>query len=112
MVRAFSIGDKVRVKKANNRTSKVLLGGLRLDHPRTITATYYDPQTQHTRYYLGSNKRGVDLSYVYFRASELCLWRKGRIGRPRVKRHYKKHLVKPQGVTPIEYTQQKGVYNA
>lgn len=85
----FKIGDKVKIKRDNNRTSKEVLDGLRLDHPRTIVSIFYDPKTQHNRYYLGSNYRGnVDLENVHLRASELILWSKGMIGRPRVKRCY------------------------
>ena len=96
MPNKFKIGDKVLIKKLDVRTPKYLLENLRLDHHRTITAIFYDEKTQHTRYYLGINKRGdVDLSTVYFRAIQLQIWRKGKIGRPRTKRRYRRHLIKP-----------------
>lgn len=95
MPNKFSIGDKVKFRQSNHRTSRYLLESLRLDHPRTIVATFYDSKTQHTRYYLGINKRGnVDFSSIYFRANQLNLWIKGKIGRPRIKRKYTRHLSK------------------
>ena len=98
MANKFQVGDKVVIRR-NDRTSKELLSALRLDHPRTITAIFYDDKAQHTRYYLGSNRRGsMDLLNIYFRASELKLWNKGKIGRPRTKRGYTRHLVITQGV--------------
>lgn len=106
MPNKFAIGDKVIIKKVDARTPKLLLEQLRLDHPRTITATFYDDKTQHTRYYLGINKRGeIDLSHIYFRASQLRLWLKGKIGRPRTKRHYKRHLMTSQGVSQDNHAQ-------
>jgi len=88
----FTIGDKVIIKGTDSRTPKYILRDIRLDHPRTIVATFYDTNTQHIRYYLGNNKRGdIDISNVYFRASQLRLWLKGKIGRPRTKRRYKRH---------------------
>lgn len=99
MPNKFAIGDKVIIKRKNNRTPKLLTSGLRLDHPRTIVATFYDDKTQHTRYYLGNNRRGsINPSDFPVRASQLKLWRRGKIGRPRTKRHYKRHLNQPQGI--------------
>lgn len=99
MPNRFAIGDKVKIKRVDSRTPKELLTSLRLDHPRTIVATFYDEKTQHTRYYLGSNKHGeVDLSYIHFRASQLYLWIKGRLGRPRTKRRYRRHQNKSLGI--------------
>ena len=90
MPNKFAVGDKVRIKRLNDRTSKELLKSLRLDHSRTITATFYDEYTQHTRYYLGSNNRGYfELSNIHFRASQLNMWVKGKMGRPRTKRRYR-----------------------
>ena len=94
----FKIGDKVLIKRHNNRTSKELMDGLRLDHPRTIVAIFYDDKVQHNRYYLGTNKRGnEDLSITHLRASELILWNKGGIGRPKTKRRYTKNSVIHKG---------------
>jgi hypothetical protein len=99
MPNKFKIGEQVIIKKIDSRTPKELLASLRLDHHRTIVATFYDKNTQHTRYYLGSNKRGeVDLSYIHFRASQLKLWVKGRIGHPRTKRRYRRHHNKSLGI--------------
>lgn len=85
----FKIGDKVIIRRKDERTPVDILAGLRLDNPRTITAIFYDEGTQHTRYYLGSNYRGeVDLESVHFRASQLTLRVKGKIGHPKVKRPY------------------------
>jgi len=99
MANKYKIGDKVTIRRHNDRTSRELLDAIRLDHPRTITAIYYDENTQHTRYYLGTNKRGnTELQNHPLRASELILWSKGKIGRPKVKRGYSRQLVKPQGV--------------
>lgn len=99
MSNKFKIGDKVTIKRVDPRTPLELIDGLRLDHPRAITYIYYDPGTQHNRYYLGSNQRGtLDLTAVHFRASQLKLWVKGRIGRPRAKRRYRVRLVNQQGV--------------
>lgn len=87
------------IKRVNNRTPKDLLENLRLDHPRTVVATYYDKIAQHTRYYLGTNRMGnIELSNIYFRASQLGLWIRGKIGRPREKRRYRRRSVKPQGI--------------
>ena len=96
----FHIGDKVIINRKNNRTLKELLRGLRLDHPRTIVDIHYDKGTQHTQYYLGDNKRGKydDMSMFHFRACELKLWVKGKIGHPRAKRGYKSKLESHKGL--------------
>lgn len=87
----FNIGDKVVIKRRNDRISKELLDSLRLDHPRTIVAIFYDHKTQHNRYYLGTNKRGkVDLSSMPIRASSLKSWSRGTVGRPSMKRRYRR----------------------
>ena len=102
MPNKFTIGDKVTIRRRNNRTPNELLGILRLDHPRTIVATFYDPKTQHTRYYLGNNRRGkVNPSDFHFRASQLKLWNRGKIGRPKTKRHYNSPYSKPPGVLGV-----------
>ncbi len=99
MTNKFSIGDKVLIKRNGERTPLELLRILRLDHPRTITAIFYDSKTQHTRYYLGTNKRGdTDITLVHFRASQLSLWLAGDKGRPRTKRGYFSHSTKSQGI--------------
>jgi len=99
MSNKFNIGDKVLIRRDNTRTPKELSEGIRLDHPRTITRLRYDYKAQHTLYFLGTNRRGeVDASDFYFRASQLKLWDKGKVGHPRVKRRYRRRLVKPQGI--------------
>ena len=100
MANKFVIGDKVLIKKMNERTPKYILEELRLDHPRTIIAIFYDDKAQHTRYYLGTNKRGeVDLESMHFRATQLKSWFKGKRGRPKTKRAYTRHLSHSQGIT-------------
>lgn len=92
MAAKYKVGDKVLIKRDSPRIPLEIVEGLRLDHPRTIVSVFYDKGTQHTRYYLGVNKRGaVDLSARDFRASDLKLWEKGSVGRPKVKRGYKRH---------------------
>jgi hypothetical protein len=102
MPNKFSIGvNKVVIKppKENRRTPKYILYNVRLYRPRTIVATFYDDKTEHTRYYLGTNNRGkIDLSFIAFRATELKSYEKGKIGRPRTKRRYRRKLREPQGV--------------
>ena len=93
MSNKFSIGDKVKIRRRYSHTPKYLLEGLRLDHPRTIVATYYDDKAQHTRYYLGINKRGdIDLSATHFRSTQLFLWTKGKRGHPKIKRKYTRRI--------------------
>ncbi len=102
MSKNFSIGGKVVINRLDSRTPKYLLKELRLDQPRTITAIFYDKGTQHTRYYLGSNNKGIDyLVNTHFRASQLKLWVKGNLGRPKHKRHYHIDYSKPQSVLGV-----------
>lgn len=90
MANKYKVGDKVVIKRVAPRTPKDLLKELRLDHQRTIVGTFYDKTTQHTRYYLGSNRMGlVDLSNVPLRASQLKFWIRGNNGRPKTKRAYR-----------------------
>ncbi len=97
MPNKFTIGNKVLIEKLDKRTPSYILELLRLDHPRTIVATFYDDKAQHTRYYLGINKRGdVDLDSIHFRASQLHLWVKGNVGRPKMTRNYIRHPHKPK----------------
>ena len=92
MPNKFAIGDKVIIKKMDKRTPAYILESLRLDHPRKIVAIFYDNNAQHTRYYLGINKRGdVDLDIIHFRASQLRLWIRGELGRPKEKLRYKRN---------------------
>lgn len=93
MASKFKIGDKVTIRRVDSMP-QYILDNMRLDHPRTITAIYYDKTAQHNRYYLGSNKRGYDISHIPLRASVLNLWIKGKIGRPKTKRTYiRRHSV-------------------
>lgn len=99
MPRKFNIGDKVVIKRIDDRTPKELLQNIRLDHPRTITATFYDEVTQHTRYYLGTNRMGrYEIQDFSFRAQSLQKWERGKVGRPRTKRRYTRHLSVSLGV--------------
>lgn len=100
MPNKFKIGDKVKVV-GNSKTSKELLTSIRLDNVRTITAIFYDDKAQHTRYYLGTNKRGqFDLEQKPFRANELArIILKSSRGRKRTKRRYKRHPVNPQRIS-------------
>jgi hypothetical protein len=85
----FNDGDKVTIRRDNSKTPKWILKGLYLYLPRTIVGTFYDRRSQHTRYYLGGNNRGkLDLSNYAFRSTQLKLWVKGEVGRPRTKRVY------------------------
>lgn len=90
MPNKFKIGDKVTIKRIDDRTPKGLLANLHLRNPRTIVATFFDNKTQHTRYYLGTNKQGdIDISHIGFRACQLDHYRKGKVGKPREKRRYR-----------------------
>jgi len=90
----YKIGDKVIVNIHSKRLPVWIRDSIRHNRVRTIVHTYYDSQTQHTRYYLGGNKMGLDFTFQDFRAEELIAWKKRRtIGRPRQKRKYKKGLV-------------------
>jgi len=104
----FKIGDRVVIRRINERTPKEMLDAMRLDNPRTVTSIFYDDKTQHNRYYLGSNNRqDIDLWNIPFRASELKKWRRGKIGHPRVKRRYRKRSVKWQRIVVIDCEQNK-----
>lgn len=83
----FSPGDKVVLVTA--RCPKALMAGLRVSNPRTIVALgRYDHD--HPCYFVGYNRLGTeDVSAYPFRSFQLALWeRKGRPGRPKLKRHY------------------------
>lgn len=103
MPNKFSIGDKVLLKRVDKRTPKHLLKYLRLDHPRTVIATFYDKGTQHTRYYLGTNNKGnIDLRQIGVRASQVAFWDNRHIsGRPKQKRAYKRHSSNRQGISSV-----------
>ena len=72
----FKIGDKVVFNRNCSRFPKWILQEVkRLYRIRTIGAIFYDSKTQHTRYYLGSNDKGVDISRYPFRAEMLKLYK-------------------------------------
>jgi len=87
----FAVGDKVRLNKVR---VPIWLRSLRLDTPRTIVFLYRTGKGgagKHVRYYLGSNGMGSEELATYsFRSSDLILYVKGAIGRPRTKRRYTK----------------------
>lgn len=96
----FHLGDKVRLNKHSRRTPEWLREELRLDTPRTITAVCnvarepgFVPTSRNTLYYLGNNRMGSDnLEPHGFRAVELIPYVKGKVGRPKRKRHYNQNL--------------------
>lgn len=93
----FSDGDLATIRRDNSKTPKWILRGFNLYIPRVIVGTFYDRKSEHTRYYLGGNNRGkVDLSNYSFRSTQLKIWGKGGIGRPRTRRIYRRKVVQPQ----------------
>lgn len=86
----FKIGDKVRIKRFNNRTPQYLIDRIRLDTPRTIVSIFKVRRVNH--YHLGTN--GLEQSALRnyaFRPDELIPFQKGNRGRPRAHRLYKYH---------------------
>lgn len=77
----FKIADKVVVNKT---CPKYIREPLRMNRVRTIVAIFYDPSTQHNRYYLGTNYRGEAIEDYHFRGSQLERVVKRGIGRPRL----------------------------
>lgn len=78
MSNKFSIGDKVVINRKCNRLPLWIRNGLRLDRKRIITAIFYDKKTQHTRYYLGMNRKsdiGEDIYSYAFRAEMLKMYK-------------------------------------
>ena len=86
----FEIGDKVIVNPATRRVPKYILNAIRLNRKRTIISRYYNKHSEHMRYYLGSNQRGEDISSFAFRSDELTLATKRKVGKPKIKRKYKR----------------------
>lgn len=70
----FKVGDTVKVNTVSDRLPKWIVKRVAVSNKRTITGTFYDNKSQHTRYYLGSNGRGADLGRYPFRAEELRLY--------------------------------------
>ena len=87
MAAKYKVGDMVVVKRLNIRTPKYVRDDIRLDRSRTIVGIHYDCRTEHTGYYLGSNKKGADITVYHFRANDLRL-ATSRVGRPRERRKY------------------------
>ena len=86
----FEIGNKVIINPATRRTPKYVLDIIRRNRRRTITARFYDPKSEHIRYYVGNNKIGEDISSHAFRSDELTLAIKRKVGRPKMKRKYRR----------------------
>jgi len=94
----------------------------RLHRVRTITTVYYNKSQQHNLYYLGTNKRGTEFPDYSFRASELELAPGRSIGRPKIRRAYKRTspdiletLSKPLEINPVEsqgFTSLIGVHSS
>ena len=90
----FKIGDKVRIDQHSERLPLELCERLRIDRPRTITAVFREPTSNtKTFYYLGSNRIGYDFLECYpFRVDMLVPYQKAsKVGRPCVKRRYRKY---------------------
>ncbi len=76
MSNKFKIGDKVIINRKCMRLPLWIRVEIKRFYTiRTIGAIFYDNKTQHTRYYLGTNKRGLDISYYPFRAEMLKLYK-------------------------------------
>jgi hypothetical protein len=90
-MRKFNDGDLVTIRRDNPKTPKWILRHVRLDHPRKIEMHTYNKKRQHTEYYLGFNGRGLDISMYPFMPSQLKLWVRKKVGRPKVKRAYKRN---------------------
>ena len=71
MSNKFSIGDKVVISRRCKRLPVWVRKSIRIHRIRTIGSIFYDNKTQHTRYYLGTNQRGDDISRYPFRAEML-----------------------------------------
>lgn len=85
----YNIGDKVIINPDTKRIPQYVLDNIRHNRKRTITARFYDQHSEHTRYYVGSNKIGEDISSHKFRSDELILATKRKQGRPKIKRKYR-----------------------
>ncbi len=76
MANKFSIGDKVIIKANSKRLPNWIKAEIkRFYRIRRIGSIFYDNKTQHTRYYLGTNSRGADISRYPFRAEMLKLYK-------------------------------------
>lgn len=78
MSNKFQIGDKVVINRKCQRLPTWIRTKLRLHRIRTIGSIFYDRRTQHTRYYLGTNKRsesGEDIYSYTFRAEMLKIYK-------------------------------------
>ncbi len=108
----FSLGDKVRIDRHNERTPKWLRRELRLNTERTIVAAVQarGQSLRSTRYYyLGSNRLGNgNLECHAFRAMELMRYIKGNVGRPRSKRRYLKRNGASEIKNEVKYHHMKG----
>lgn len=82
----FKVRDKVIVNYRSKRLPRYIKDEIRRNRKRTVVGVYFDPSTQHIRYYLGSNRMGADITSYPFRAEELSAPVLGRkAGRPRTR---------------------------
>ncbi len=87
----LKIGERAVIRSDNKRTPKWIRDKMRLNNPRTIQVVFYNKKQQHNLYYFNSNGKGnIDISYIPFRATQLKLYEKGAVGRPKEKRIYTK----------------------
>lgn len=72
MSNKFSIGDKVVINTQSKRLPLWIRQEIKRTYRiRTVGFIFYYPTQQHTAYYLGTNKRGEDISRYPFRAEML-----------------------------------------
>ena len=71
MTTKFEVKDQVIVNCYSKRLPRYIKDEIRHNRKRTIVDMYYNYSTQHTAYYLGSNKMGADITAYPFRAEEL-----------------------------------------
>ncbi len=72
MARNFEPGQTVVINFESKRLPRWIRDGIKNPNGhRTIEQVWYDRKTKHTRYYLGYNGRGLDISSYRFRAEEL-----------------------------------------
>jgi hypothetical protein len=74
MSNKFKKDDIVILNIKSKRLPKYIRDAKRACQKRTIQVVFPDSKTQHTRYYVGHNNRGEDISGYPFRAEELKLY--------------------------------------
>jgi hypothetical protein len=96
----FKVGDTVRISPRKRQTPKWLLEEIRrIDTPRTVVQVLKGRRSYF--YLLGTNSGSSPLEYYLFSPSELKLYAKGKIGRPRTKRAYNRKNGKDNGKLPV-----------